>query len=130
MALVVTQPFEISAKRIFRLNLFLKRSARRSDITNRSFWFSLFPHLPLSRKAKGMRMGKGVGKLANWYTQMRGGKAIVEFKNLRLGRARYYSRRLSHKLPVPSKFFYPSTKTFKLVGSRKTNPNPVSFFSL
>lgn len=65
MALVILQPFQISAKRIFRLNLFLKRSARRSDTTKRAFWISVFPHLPLSRKSKGMRMGKGAGKLAN-----------------------------------------------------------------
>ena len=65
MAVIILQPFQVSAKRIFRLNLFLKRSSRKSDITNRAFWLSVFPHLPLSRKSKGMRMGKGAGKLAN-----------------------------------------------------------------
>lgn len=37
MALVLLKPFRISAKRIFRLRLFLKRSARKSDFTNRAF---------------------------------------------------------------------------------------------
>lgn len=36
-ALVILRPFRISAKRIFRLKLFLKRSARKSDITRRAF---------------------------------------------------------------------------------------------
>lgn len=45
-------------------------------------------------------MGKGAGKLANWHTQIRGGKALVEFKNLRLGRAAHYSARLGSKLPT------------------------------
>lgn len=62
--LILLRPFRISAKRIFRLKLFLKRSARKSDITRRAFWVSIFPHLPLSRKPKGMRMGKGAGKLS------------------------------------------------------------------
>ena len=63
--LLLNQPFRISAKKIFRLKLFLKRSSRKSDITKRSFWTPVFPHLPLSKKPKGMRMGKGVGKLSN-----------------------------------------------------------------
>lgn len=36
-ALILLKPFRISAKRIFRLKLFLKRSARKSDITRRAF---------------------------------------------------------------------------------------------
>ena len=64
MGLIINRPIQISAKRIFRLKLSVKRSARKSDITKRAFWMSIFPHLPLSRKTKGMRMGKGAGKLA------------------------------------------------------------------
>ena len=127
-ALVILQPFQISAKRIFRLNLFLKHSARPSDTTRRSFWISVFPHLPLSRKSKGMRMGKGAGKLANWHTQIRGGKALVEFKNLRLGRAAHYSARLGSKLPTSWKFCYPDSKNVKIVGSRRTNPTLLTFW--
>ena len=98
VGLVLLRPLRISAKRIFRLKLFLKKSSKKSDITRRAFWVSVFPHLPLSRKPKGMRMGKGAGKLSNWYTQIRAGKLIVEFKNLRYGRAEYYSKQVTHKL--------------------------------
>lgn len=104
MGLFLLKPFRISAKKIFRLKLFLKRSSRKSDITKRAFWIPIFPHLPLSKKPKGIRMGKGAGKLSTWYTQIRGGTALVEFKNLRLGRARYYSNQVSHKLPIPAVF--------------------------
>ena len=65
VGLFILRPFRISAKKIFRLNLFLKRSSRKSDRTKRAFWLSVFPHLPLSRKPKGMRMGKGAGKLSS-----------------------------------------------------------------
>lgn len=125
--LVLRRPMRISAKRIFRLKLFLKKSSRKSDITRRAFWVSIFPHLPLSRKPKGMRMGKGSGKLANWYTQIRAGKFILEFKNLRLGRAIYYSDQISHKLPVSSTFVSYPTREVKLVGSSSTTP-PLNFF--
>lgn len=127
-ALVILRPFRISAKRIFRLKLFLKRSARKSDITRRAFWVSIFPHLPLSRKPKGMRMGKGAGKLSTWYTQLRGGKVLVEFKNLRLGRAAYYAKQVAHKLPVEATFLTPETRNIKLSNTTKTNPTLVSFW--
>jgi len=128
LALVITRPMRISAKRIFRLKLFLKRSARRSDITRRAFWVSVFPHLPMSRKPKGMRMGKGVGKLSTWFTQIRSGKHLVEFKNLRLGRAIYYSKQVAHKLPVPSVIHRLPTRNLQLTGSRRTNPDLQMFW--
>ena len=88
---------------------------------------SIFPHLPLSRKAKGMRMGKGAGKLSTWFTQLRGGKTIVEFKNLRFGRAIYYSKRVHHKLPVPTTFIHCPTRNLKLVLGKKANPSLFTF---
>ena len=128
VALVLLKPLRISAKRIYRLKLFLKKSSRRSDTTKRSFWVAIFPHLPLSRKPKGMRMGKGAGKLATWYTQVRGGKSLVEFKNLRLGRALYYSRQVAHKLPVPTSVHQGTTKHLNLVQSRSSNPKMYKFW--
>lgn len=122
------RPLRISAKRIFRLKLFLKKSSRKSDITKRAYWVSAFPHLPLSRKPKGMRMGKGVGKLSYWYTQVRSGKFIVEFKNLRLGRVQYYGNQVRHKLPVPGQLIYQPSRCLKLVGSASTNPYLLSFW--
>lgn len=126
--LSLLKPLRISAKRIFRLKLFLKKSSRKSDVTRRAFWVAVFPHLPLSRKPKGMRMGKGAGKLSHWYTQMRSGKFIVEFKNLRLGRASYYSKQVAHKLPVESIFVLQPTRIIKLVGGSRTSPTLLSFW--
>lgn len=128
MGLVIQKPFRISAKRIFRLKLSVKKSARKSDITRRSFWMSVFPHLPLSRKTKGMRMGKGAGKLSTWFTELRGGKTILEFKNLRLGRALYFAKRVHHKLPVPTHFITCPTRNLKLVSAKKTNPALFTFW--
>ena len=59
------QPIRLNNKQIFRIRLFLKKSSRKTDKTSRYVWFYLFPHLPLSKKVEGSRMGKGVGKLAS-----------------------------------------------------------------
>lgn len=64
MGVRILQPLWVSSKQIFRYKLFLKKAAKRSDITSRKIWFNLFPHLPLTRKIEGSRMGKGKGKLA------------------------------------------------------------------
>lgn len=62
MGLQILQPLRMHAKRMFRLKIFLKRSVRKVDKTRRQLWFNLFPHLPLTKKVKGSRMGKGSGK--------------------------------------------------------------------
>jgi len=72
-------------------------------------------------------MGKGAGKLASWYTQIRGGKVLVEFKNLRLGRAIYFSKQVTHKLPVPTTIVHSQAKNIKIVGGKKTNPTLLTF---
>lgn len=103
MGLQILQPLRMHAKRMFRLKLFLKRSSRKVDKTRRQVWFNLFPHLPLTKKVKGSRMGKGSGKPKLWITCLPSGLTIFEFRNLRYGRFLYFSRQVTHKLPVPTK---------------------------
>lgn len=62
MGIQILQPLRLHSKRMFRLKLFLKRAVRKVDKTRRYLWFNLFPHLPLTKKVKGSRMGKGSGK--------------------------------------------------------------------
>ena len=69
-----------------------------------------------------MRMGKGSGKLSTWYSHIYGGVFVVEFKNLRLGRAYYYSRQIQHKLPVLCHFTSLYTRSIKISGGSRTNP--------
>ena len=63
--LIILQPLRLQNKHIFRFKLVLKKSARRADKTSRKSWVMAFPHLPLSKKVEGSRMGKGKGKLAS-----------------------------------------------------------------
>ena len=100
------QPLRINSKKLFRLKLFLKRSSRRGDKTGRKVWLNSFPHLPLTKKSIGSRMGKSKGKLSIWHAQLYVGLVLVEFKNLRIGRALYYIRRLKFKMKSLFRIFY------------------------
>lgn len=93
----IQQSLRLAAKQIYRLRLFLKRAARKADITLRYMWFVAFPHLPLTRKGKGSRMGKGAGKLSAWGIQLQPGTVLIEFKNLRFGRAVHVCKQVSYK---------------------------------
>ena len=128
MGVVVLQPFRFTGKQIFRLFIFLKKSSRKSDKTKRLFWLNAFPHLPLTRKAKGVRMGKGTGKLHSWFTNVRGGTTLVEFANLRSGRAQYFMTQISFKLAVPITTLSRDTKRIKVAGATTTNLSSQPFY--
>ena len=103
MGLQILQPLRMHAKRMFRLKIFLKRSVRKVDKTRRQLWFNLFPHLPLTKKVKGSRMGKGSGKPKMWVTCLPSGLVILEFRNVRYGRFLYFTQQVTYKLPVLTK---------------------------
>ena len=117
--LMSLQPLRMSAKQIFRLKVFLKRAVKKPDITKRKIWFNTFPHVPLTKKSKGMRMGKGAGKLNAWSINLRGGVFIFEFKNLRPGRATYFFKKVTTKIPTPTKHVFQYTKRYSLPGVRR-----------
>lgn len=118
----------IDSKQIFRLKLYLKKAAKRSDATKRRVWFHAFPHLPLSKKAKGNRMGKGVGKLDLWFVHLNAGIFLVEFKNLRPGRARFFMRQVSHRLPGLTQAYFKLNRTLTLTAARRTNCSATLFY--
>ena len=108
----LSRSIKLTGKQIFRINLFLKRSARKSEKTKRAFWLNLFPHLPLTKKVKGSRMGKGAGKLSMWFTQLPAGLFLMEFRNLRPGRIKHFSKQLEVRLASQTKCYYTATKQF------------------
>jgi large subunit ribosomal protein L16 len=109
--LMLLKPAQLTSDQIFRFKLFLKRASRKSDYTRRFVWFHAFPHLPLTKKPTGTRMGKGKGKLECWMTSVSGGTTLIEFKNLRYGRSKYFMKQMTHKLGLPTKYIF-NTNTF------------------
>ncbi len=110
--LLTLKPVQLTSNHLFRFKLFLKRAVKKTDKTRRLLWFNAFPHLPLSKKPDGLRMGKGKGKLECWFTSIPGGTMLFEFKNLRYGRSRFFMTQMSHKLGIPVKRIFTSNMRF------------------
>ena len=91
---------------MFRFKLFIKKGSRRSDKTRRKAWLSAFPHLPITKKIAGSRMGKGKGKLKDWGTMLPAGVNIIEFRNLRFGRAKYFLKQMQYKIRSKTVLIY------------------------
>lgn len=108
---MLLKPAQLTANQLAKFKLFLKRASKRADSTRRFVWFLAFPHLPLTRKPNGVRMGKGKGKLQCWFTNLAGGTVLIEFRNLRKGRASYFMKQMTHKLGLPTKQIF-STNFF------------------
>nr|YP_010049552.1 ribosomal protein L16 [Strombidium cf. sulcatum]QPL15957.1 ribosomal protein L16 [Strombidium cf. sulcatum] len=113
--LLLLQPTQLYSKQLFRFKLFLKKGAKRVDKTRRGVWFNAFPHLPLTKKVAGSRMGKGKGKLSGWVAHIKPKTNLFEFRNLRWGRAKYFSRQISLKLRAKTKFHYNPTGQTKSI---------------
>ena len=101
--LMILKPLHLTSNQLFRLKLFLKKANKKSEQTRRLVWFNAFPHLPLTRKPNGVRMGKGKGKLECWFTNIMGGSIVIQFKNLRKGRSTFFMKQLTHKFGIPTK---------------------------
>lgn len=107
--LLILQPLRLNSKQIYRIKLLVKKGSRKTDISKRKVWFNIFPHLPLSRKVTGSRMGKGTGKLSSWMTELPSGIFLFEYRNLRQGRAFYYFNQIRHRLSTKSRIITKST---------------------
>lgn len=103
IGLKLLQPLRLSSKNIFRIKLFLNKSAKRNEETRRKVWLNVFPHWPLTKKTIGSRMGKGTGKLKTWVSRLKTGHVLIEFKNLRRGRALFFIKQIQLRIKCTSK---------------------------
>jgi len=102
--------FYLYNKYLFKIKLFLKKSVRRSNITDRHLWVKVFPHIPITKKVIGSRMGKGKGKPANWAAKIPSEAIFMELRNVRAGRFKHFFKQVIFKLPgkylLVSKFLH------------------------
>jgi len=128
VGLLIMQPLRLNSKHIFRQKLLIKKGSRKYDITKRKVWFNIFPHIPLSRKVEGSRMGKGTGKLSGWITELPAGIILFEYKNLRSGRAAYYCEQVKARLPVKSRIIKNLSQKTNLILTKGVRVSALNFW--
>ena len=67
-------------------------------------FINIFPHMPLTKKSIGTRMGKGIGAVEAWVAVFKEGKILFEVSGVDEATAREALRLASHKLPITTKF--------------------------
>ena len=85
---------QIEAARI-AMTRYMKRGGR--------VWINIFPHMPLTKKALGVRQGKGKGNVEGYVAVVKKGKIMFEIGEVSEEIAREALRLASHKLPITCK---------------------------
>lgn len=67
-------------------------------------WVTIFPHIPVTKKALGVRMGKGKGAVDHFVANVRAGKIVFEYNCPTENIAKLAFRQVQHKLPVKVRF--------------------------
>ena len=67
-------------------------------------WIRIFPHVPVTKKALGLKMGGGKGNPEYYVAKVKTGIVLFEMKGVSEEIAREAMRLAAHKLPVKTKF--------------------------
>lgn len=67
-------------------------------------WIRIFPHIPVTRKPVGLKMGMGKGNPEFFAAKVKEGTVMFEMNGVSEEVAREAMRLASHKLPVKCKF--------------------------
>ena len=67
-------------------------------------WIRIFPHIPVTRKALGLKMGMGKGNPEFFAAKVKPGTVLFEMKGVEEDVAREAMRLAAHKLPIKTKF--------------------------
>ena len=86
---------QIEAARI-AMNRYMKRGGK--------VWINIFPDMPLTKKALGVRQGKGKGSVEGYVAVVKKGKIMFEVGEVTEDIAKEALRLASHKLPIKCKF--------------------------
>lgn len=86
---------QIEAARI-AMNRYMKRGGK--------VWINIFPDMPLTKKALGVRQGKGKGSVEGYVAVVKKGKIMFEVGEVTEDIAKEALRLASHKLQIKCKF--------------------------
>lgn len=65
--------------------------------------FNIFPHTPISKKPKEIRMGKGKGNVDHWISKVKAGQIICEIKTDSTDKAIKALKLASFRFPLKTK---------------------------
>ena len=78
------------------MTLYIKRGGK--------IWIRIFPHIPVTRKPLGLKMGGGKGNPEFFVAKVKAGTVLFEMKGVSEEVAQEAMRLAGHKLPVKVKF--------------------------
>lgn len=90
----------ISNKHFHRLMLYFNRLYKKKKYNFKRIWIPYFPNIPIFKKSRNSRMGKGKGSKINWKAILYPNISLVESKNIRIGRFIYFMNIVITRLPV------------------------------
>jgi large subunit ribosomal protein L16 len=84
--------------------------AARQAITRKikrkgKIWIRVFPDLPITSKATGVRMGKGKGQFSHWGARVRCGNVLFEICGVTISTVLAALKTGGAKLPIKTKIF-------------------------
>ena len=97
--LMATKGGYINARQIEAARIAMTRYMKRGG----KVWINIFPHLALTKKAIGVRQGKGKGSVDQYVAVVKKGKIMFEVAGVPEEVAREALRLASHKLSVTTK---------------------------
>ena len=89
-------------KHLHRLIFFIKKLNKKKKYNFKRIWFPYFPIIPIFKKSRNARMGKGKGSRINWKIILYPFTSIIESKNTRIGRFVKYITIFITRIPPKS----------------------------
>jgi large subunit ribosomal protein L16 len=91
---------DVSSRQIESARQAMTRHIKRGG----KIWIRIFPHIPVTRKPLGLKMGGGKGAPEFYVAKVKAGTVMFEMKGVTEEVAREAMRLAAHKLPVKTKF--------------------------
>ena len=79
--------------------LYIKRINKKKKYNFKRIWLPYFPTIPIFKKSRNARMGKGKGSKINWKAIITPNISLIEVKNIRIGRFIKYINIVNTRLP-------------------------------
>jgi large subunit ribosomal protein L16 len=102
IGLKATESGLISARNIEAARQSITRKIQR----NGKLWIRIYPHIPVTSKSLGVRMGKGKGVVHNWSSKISAGMILFEMCGVEKEKALIALNTGSAKLPIKTKVIY------------------------